>query len=210
MTAIADAAQEVRVLIPEVTKNVLHMALLAAAREYCRRSLAWRSRNLVNTIAGTSSYEFWDPLDAIIVDIFSPKLDTDISLTKAPDNKVDLIDMELLTKQDEPEYIFFNGVENSVQLAPIPDAAYALTAQVALMPLPTSTVLNDDLWNRHSDAIIDGTLYRLYRMPNKSWSSQPLAGYHRVMFEDAIDHARSKAADGNMTGVPRKVRYGGL
>jgi len=210
-TNILDLAiREVRVSIPDSTQLVTRSAFVQAARDFCRRTLAWRERNTVATVAGTPTYVVYTPANGVVVDFFAPKLDTDITLIKVPTAKVDSIDMELLTDQDEPSYAFLTGVQNEIQLAAIPDAAYTFSFQLALMPAEAATTIDDTLWDRYGDTIVSGALFRLLRMPGKSWSDPQMAEYHRNLYEAAIPEAQSKSADGNMVGVARAVKYGGL
>jgi len=207
----AVALQEVRVHTPDAPGRVIIDAFRKASRDFCRRTLAWRDEGTANTVAGTSTYQVYDPTTAVVVDIFAPRLDDQYTLTKKTLAGIVAVDAELPTKSDRPEYIYLNaGARNQVVLAGVPDAVYTLKLEAVLMPTEALATIDDDLWDRWGEAIISGTLARLMRMPNKQWSDLKLSDYHRNLFEMAVPEARSKAADGHMVGVHRKTAYGGL
>jgi len=59
-------------------------------------------------------------------------------------------------------------------LNPTPDKNYGtiLFAYGALIPTTTAAILPDYAYTQHVDALMFGTLARLYGMPKKSWSSK--------------------------------------
>ena len=60
----------------------------------------------------------------------------------------------------------------------------------------------------HREAIVNGTLFRLLRMPNREWSDLQGADVYRQIYNVGLTNAERKAKQSD-TGVARKVRYGG-
>lgn len=59
------------------------------------------------------------------------------------------------------------------------------------------------------DALVYGAMAYLYLMPNKDWSDQKLAASNRLMFEEAVSRAKSRA-DADYGNPLVTVRYGGI
>ncbi len=50
-----------------------------------------------------------------------------------------------------------------------------------------------ELWSTWFETILDGTLFRLYGMPAKPWSSPQLSQYHGTRFRQGLNRARDIA-----------------
>ena len=96
-------------------------------------------------------------------------------------------------------------------VAPIPtDTVVGSTnIRVVLKPAFTSTACDDDVMNDYRDAIINGTLFRLLRMPNKEWSDLTAAGVYGQLFTQGVEDAKRRARNAD-TAIARKVKYGGM
>jgi hypothetical protein len=101
---------------------------------------------------------------------------------------------------------------NTLRLSPTPSSTSAnlYTARVAVKPLLTATTLDDLLVNKFSEDLIHGALGQLYLIPRKPWTDLNLGQYHQALFSESFAGARTAAAEEFETGVPRKVKYGGL
>ncbi len=83
--------------------------------------------------------------------------------------------------------------------------------RAAIKPiLATATNVDDIILSRYDEALTSGALARLYLTPRKPWTDFNLGQYHRAQFQAAWPAARRDAADEHQTGVPRKVKYGGI
>lgn len=71
-------------------------------------------------------------------------------------------------------------------------------ALVALKPVSFVSDLGSVHWQQWFEAILDGTLHRLYRQPAKPWSSPQLALFHGRRYMAGINRARA-AADHSFT-----------
>jgi hypothetical protein len=61
----------------------------------------------------------------------------------------------------------------------------------------------------YRDAIINGALFRLLRLPSKEFTDYQGAQVYSALFSQGIRDAKLKASQGDMP-VARKVRYGGV
>jgi hypothetical protein len=67
-------------------------------------------------------------------------------------------------------------------------------ALLALKPLSFDVTLWPELMTNWFETILDGTLFRLYGMPNKPWMNTQLAQYHGTRFRQGVNRARDVAA----------------
>lgn len=109
-----------------------------------------------------------------------------------------------------PEY-FVQQSSSIVWLAPIPTATAAgsTIVRAVLKPTHTSTACDNDVMNDYRDAIVNGALFRLLRIPNKDWTDLAGAGIYGNLFNESLVTAERRARNAD-TGVSRKVNYGGI
>jgi hypothetical protein len=74
-----------------------------------------------------------------------------------------------------------------------PTAARSGSALLALKPVSFDVDLPQEMWSTWFETILDGTLFRLYGMPAKPWSSPQLSQYHGSRFRMGINRARDIA-----------------
>lgn len=108
-----------------------------------------------------------------------------------------------------PEY-FVQQSRTAFYLAPIPDTTKASSLQVRAVLKPThrSTSCDDDIMNDYKDTIVNGTLFRLLRMPSKDWTDYAGAQVYATLFNQLLTEAKERGKGLNAR-VVRKVRYGG-
>ena len=108
-----------------------------------------------------------------------------------------------------PEY-FIKVSRSLFYLVPIPNAttANSIRLRVQLKPLHTSTSCDDDIMDDYRESIINGTLFRLLRMPNREWSDLQGASIYRELYNVGLIDAERRATQSDV-GMARKVKYGG-
>jgi len=74
-----------------------------------------------------------------------------------------------------------------------PNAARSGWALLALKPTSFDTDLPQEMWSNWFETLLDGTMFRLYGMPAKPWSSPQNAQYHGTRFRQGINRARDIA-----------------
>jgi len=109
-----------------------------------------------------------------------------------------------------PSY-FIKQSSSVVWLAPTPSTTSAASTiiRAILKPTHTSKSCDNDVMNDYRDAIVNGALFRLLRIPNRDWTDFKHSQLYGNLFSQALVEAerRSRNAD---TGVSRVVRYGGM
>ena len=114
------------------------------------------------------------------------------------------------TDQHGVPLYFIKQTSSLVWLAPIP-ATTGISSTIIraiLKPTHSSSSCDNDVMNDNRDAIINGALNRLLRIPNRDWTDFKHSQVYGALFNEAVVAAerRSRNAD---TGVARTVRYGG-
>ena len=215
MAAVTDLVPDIRSDIPEIPSFVASRQILRSVRELAERARVWRVDVSLSTIADTPTIALLAllPANTQLVDVISIKntgggaplvpstqawLDTNISDWRNESN-------------DDSKYYMLES-DNTIRLAPTPASTTAdlYFARLAVKPLLTATVVDDVVFNKYDELIIHGALGRLYALPRKPWTDFNLAQYHQAQFMTGIPSARTEAADEFQTGIPRKVKYGGL
>lgn len=210
---ISDLYPEIRQFAVDVPPPLMRRLVAKVAREFCKQTGAYRVENPAVTLTDVSGvYKYalttiTDDINDILSATYGGK-----KLTRATKQQIMEDDKDTLTEVGTPNY-FFKDTVDYIGLAPTPAAGATTTfdaLQISLLPARDATTLDDELMAEYQDSIIAGTLGELLMIPKKPWSDPGLAAYFKGEFEDAIDEATSRVTDGNMKGVVRKVRYGGI
>ena len=211
MTAIATIRSLVITQIPLAPDMLIDRTLIEIAREFCTYTRAWRSSVAATVTAGTLGVALTPPTGGELVDVVKATLDG-YPLTKKTQVQLDELIPKWRTQSSAGSYITKGDTLNEVLVAPLSSTTYTsgLTVRAAWKPALTATTLDDMLISNHSDALIDGVLGKLFGLPDKPWTSGGLASHYQASFEIKKDVARQQSTDGDMKGVVRKVRYGGL
>jgi hypothetical protein len=97
-----------------------------------------------------------------------------------------------------PPRRFYMQVPDQMLLYPIPDKTYGNILMVygALVPTTLAAILPDMSYTHHADALIWGTMARLYMMPKKPWSDKELAAQYQKQYRQEILLYRDQANRG--------------
>lgn len=157
----------VQLVVPAVTLNLIKVALWNTVEEFSLRSLYFRDLVGWTMPIGTSKMNF-NPYSAG----FS------VCWLLGQDG--------LIAWRVQPPALL-------IDLRP-PVAARTGTALLALKPVSFETVLPAETWTNWFETLLDGTLFRLYGQPSKPWSNTQLAQYHGTRFRQGMNRARGLAA----------------
>lgn len=185
-------------------------AYVDAAREFFRRTLAWKEDLEIDSEIAPGVLKLVLPEDAEITDgVFVRFRDDEKSLVKRT-----VTQMSRLGIRPYPRPTMYRVMSDRIFIAPVvPDIDLTVDitqATMALYPTRNATTLNDEVANRYGEAIEAGALSRLLVMPKRAWTDFESAAEYTGKFRAHIDEWRSLAADDGMVGVVRTVRYGGL
>lgn len=212
-TAILDLIPQVLASATMAPNQMVIRYIRDAAREFCRTTRAWKADVLnLTATADTANVTVTPPTDGVLIDISSAVLDENAPLIKKTRKQLDVAFPKWRTETGMPTHITMSETRNDILLVKVPASTYTSMLDVngVFMPSLTATTLDDTLVDTYGEDIVNGALHRLLRLPNKPWTDINQAQFYGILFDDAVCCARSEAADGNMTGVARKVQYGGL
>ena len=215
MAVLTELVKDVQVIVPEVPKFVAERQLLRALRDFAEETRAWRVDIQVGTTASTATTDITSllPTGTELVDIISMKNSAGgapvepVTYAYLDENVSDWRGQEALNAN-----WFVLEDNNVIRFVYTPSATEAnkYYVRAAVKPLLTATAIDDRVVNKYDEVLVDGALGRLLAMPRKPWTDFQLAEYHFVQFESAKAAARTRASEEFQTGVPRKVKYGGL
>lgn len=193
---------------PDPTINI---NLVAAAIEFCTKSLAWSETTapiaLVNTQA---NYVITAPSDSRALMPRDVWLDGSRLVPKTVDELAAVLPNWPTATGSNPAYYNASVTRGSIRVYPTPASvvAQALLIRAAYIPTPAAQTLPDFLGHYHMEAIASGAKARLMATPTKDWFNPELGLYHRGMFDAAIIDAKNTEAhdrvQGSISVVPRR------
>ncbi|AVR89020.1 hypothetical protein [Thauera aromatica] len=140
--------------VPNMPEMAIDRALVDAAIEFCRQSLAWQQRtDPIQLIPGVREYDV-DVIGCEPVRVLAAVIVGDRALDRRPMASLDL------PEAGEPTG-FVQPVPRLIELAETPVRADSLVLRVAVEPSMSATVLDDQLVRYWREPIAAGALMRL-------------------------------------------------
>lgn len=192
MASLSDLEQDIRIYVGDCIFTVIEEQLNVAARRFFARTHAWKADIPVSLVANDNTYPLTAPTGTAVINI---------DYAKYADNK------RPLSKANHP-LAFDNGVTSArpcyyagniaseLMVYPMPTAALDIIVSVSLQPNRGSYEIPDNLFNEHSDALVNGALSYLLSMPNKEWTNPNEAAKYSRDFQRAIVATRTRIAQG--------------
>lgn len=184
-------------------------AIRSAVIEFCDKSMAYQqvyvcadleekeAKYALNYIS--SDLTIAQPLSVIIADCGTDEHEqTEHSvykvLTKTNEQDLDTLEPNWRLKEAEVPSRFFFEMPNVIRLVERPTVSIpdGLHVRVAARPSRTAQQFPTFLFNEWLDTIVDGALYRLHSMSNKSWARPEMVNYYLRRFRAGISRAKSK------------------
>lgn len=210
MTAIAVPRAWITSMVPDAPDPLVDRTLLEVARDFCKETRAWRSTITESVVASVLTVAVTPPADAELTDIVKATLDTN-SIRKVTDEQAETEDPEWRTRPGVPWAIMLDDTLDQVALVPLPQSAStALVIRAAWKPTLTAVTLDAKLLSDHSEALIQGTLAKLFMIPEAPWENSNKGTFYAGSYNLSMLRAKDAVSDGGMKGVARKVKYGGL
>jgi len=187
---------------------LLNQAILMAAAQLCRESMAWTEfQDPIRLVDGVSDYGIDVPTGANLLtvrDVWvgNRRLEARVSQLIVPGEQSSV-----------PMYYNMARDRSLLSVFPMPMASNGATLSVraCYFPLPTATTLPDFLGQDYMDAIASGAKARLMMMPNVPWSNPNLGDYYRNNFDASLIEARIEEmhdrAPGRLTVQPRSFGF---
>ena len=206
-------------LLPEIIPMVdgcpdtlIENTIRASAIEFCERSGVYQQElDPISTVANIYEYDLEAPSQTSVHKVlwvtFEGKDIEPISTGLLEQRKPKWRDTD---HYGEPEY-YVQQSSSSIWLVPVPNVTTASSTVIRaqLKPTHTSTACDEQIMDEYRDAIINGTLFRLLRMPGRDWSDMGGAQLYGALFSEATVLAERRARHAD-EGVFRKVNYGGV
>ena len=194
---------------------LIDQALVLAAQEFCRNSLAWtESQDPVVLVDGVQDYELDTPAQSFALAV------RDVWMAGRRLRPVTMAELQLSMPgwaagtSSAPTCYNASVERGSIRVFPIPAAANSQTMVIrtAFAPALTATTLPDFLGTHHAEVLASGAKARLMMMPpDKPWSNPQLGMYHRQLFDNGIVDAKiSELHDrvpGPLTVAPRRFGF---
>ena len=203
---------EIIPMVPGCPDTLIENNIRSAVIELCEKTGVYQAElSPISTVAGTYEYTLAAPANTVVHKVMWVVHDgKDLEPISTG-----LLEQRLPNWRDSdnrgtPEYFIKDG-QNSLWLVPVPEASQSNStiARVQLKPTHTSTEADDYIINDCHDAIVNGALFRLLRLPSKDWTDYSGAQVYGSLFNEGLVAAERRARHAD-SGVARKTKYGGL
>jgi len=179
--------------VPGMPMPIVERAVRQAAIEFCEVTLTWRQALADITLAdGAASYTLTPPDESRIVTVIYCQQD-DVRVLPTTQRLLDdsVQGWRRDTVKAGTAQWYYLPDRSTISIALRPDATGTLQVLVALKPTWTCRTLPDLLYDDNLDAIRDGALMRLMRMPGDN-QNQDLANYYEAQFERAKNREKAE------------------
>ena len=189
---------------PGIVRAVAKREFINTAREFYRTSTAWRE--VVENVF------FADDVYAYTVVPQNPESEV-IQVTSVEVNGRPLApksERPLGERGDGTPTLWFPTGLDTIEIWPTPEQYDdEVRVRAILIPTDDAVTLPDVAYAKHYEALLDGTLGRLYGHPAKPYSNPALAEYHLRRFRNAIGAAKGEQIQGGFAGQNWQFpRYG--
>jgi hypothetical protein len=162
--------------------------LTRVLNDFYTRSTAWRANVGPYAINGGQDVVLLNPIDQntrlqfVLGAFMFPFNQANDPLPLVPSVR------QFLGGSPAPPTRYYMQVPDQMVLYPKPDKSYGNILYVygSLVPTTLAAILPDMSYTQHADALIWGTLARLYMMPKKPWSDKELAQQYQKQYRQEI------------------------
>lgn len=215
MSVFNDFADDLLPSLPGAQSALVQHEWSETVVDFLERSLLWDHTNAAISItAANPFYSLSDVANTRAVKIIDAWVDgTPLDVT----NEVELRRIYGASIQgttgkswqtvteDPPKYYYGIGPEENmrIRLVPIPaNGGGSLKTQVRLTYLRGVTTIADWIFQRHKNAIVDGTLASMFKMKSKPWSDPSLFSHHNGLYEQAINEKNIESEGKGYSRMP--------
>ncbi len=188
---------------PGCPDPLININLVAAAIEFCTKSLAWTVlTSPIALVNAQPDYVITAPTDARALMPRDVWVDGSRIDPKTVDELADALPNWQTATGTNPAFYNAAIARGSIRVYPTPAnvTTQSLTVRAAFIPTPNAATLPDFLGQYHMEAIASGAKARLLNMPNVPWSNLALGGYHKQMFDAAIIDAKNAELNDRVQG----------
>lgn len=198
---VSELSPNVAVLAPYAPNIVITQALADTARDFCRRTTAWRVPVSMLLQAGDEEITPAIPAGSVICNVVEARF------AGQPLVNGTLHEVMEVADRSAPA-ILVQSAPTELLLAPRAHQAGALQAVLALAPGRASNEVGDDIGEEFAEALQYGAAWRALRMVGTEWYAPKEAAAFGSFYAEAMEQARLRA-DRVTTRRVRVVQYGG-
>ena len=202
MAALTEWTRTLLANLPGVAPPQVEEKLRQAAKEFYLQSRAWR------TVLGP-----FDVTATQVPVVLAPPANSQIVWVREVWLQEGSVRSRLIGNAEKitedrddrrPTHFYFDPPTGTVQLWPTPTETVVgiLFASVALTVTPAAATFPDLSLTHHFEAIQNGSLARLYAMPNKPWTDPIMAARYGQLFRRACMELRAVADAGYTSSDP--------
>lgn len=193
---------------PGCPAPMVDLHLREVARDFCRRSLAWRQDfDPITTAAHLLTYDLDAPeSQAEPVKVLSLFMNGELLWSADETARSHRRCTALKYASHEPPFALSNDLREITLVDEAPVGV--LQVNGAMKPSASATSLPDILGTEHREAMRTGTLARLMVMPKKPWQDRELATFYRNQYESYVSHAAVNTQTGNTRHLLRTRKWG--
>jgi hypothetical protein len=203
---------EVIPMVPGCPDTLIENNIRSAAIEFCEKTGVYQAElDPLTTVANIYEYDLEPPSGTVVHKVMWV-VHEGVDLEPISTN---LLEQRLPKWRNRdnagtPQY-FVKNSQSLFWLVPVPQATSpsSTVLRVQLKPTHTSTACDDDVMTDYREAIINGALTRLLRMPSREWTDYNGASVFNSLFAQGVQDAERRARHAD-EGVARKVNYGGI
>ena len=207
-----DLLPEILPMVAGCSDTLILNNIRSAAIEFCEKSGVYQEElDPITTVDGLYQYDLEAPSGARIHKILWVTFEGgDLEPISTTLLEQRLPKWRTSNQKGKPIYYVKDSL-TTISLVPIPSATVPSSTNVRaiLKPTHTSTACSDQVMSEYRDAIVNGALFRLLRIPSKDWTDFSGAQVYGTLFTEQIRYAEMCARNAD-TGIARKVNYGGL
>ncbi len=183
----------VRVHVPDAPIPTVELSLTDAARDFCRRTRAWRAW-VETTTSVAGRYLMTLPAESQVVRIER------VTVDDTPRNVTAFNWIEYDANGNSAADIGVVSKDAATLILTGPETTGAVKAQVSLMPVMGATGVDDLIADRYLEHVAAGAASRLLRMKGAIWYDPQAAGITEAEFRDGVvracdDTGRSNTSD---------------
>jgi hypothetical protein len=182
--------------MPAVPDTLVNSELQDVLRHFYTMSTGWRQNIGPYTVAANVSTIYLNPVDQYtqIQRVLDVWLYPSVNGAQFPQRLV-LVPRQVVGADVAPPSTAWMQYPDQLVLYPVPDKTYGsiLYAYSVLMPVINTTQLPNIAMTDHLDALMWGTMARLYAMKGKPWADGGLAMSYKKDYTQEIRRVRDEA-----------------
>lgn len=201
--------------VPGCPLPVLVQYIREAAIDVCKTSQAWRfEQDGLSLVAGEYIYAYEVPTGAEVCGVIHSTInDVYASFINEEQLHANYPTWPATGVDDRAQPAVFSQLDvDHFVVAPVPDAVdtYTVKMFLALCPKQDATAMDKTVFDELEDVIVHGALYRLFSLPERSWTNADLASFHKKQstYKHTVARAKANLTVGRSSLSVRMVPFG--